>query len=545
MKASPEEAASRRNAKSGKRAAQGVKAAVSKKQAASGKLRAHKAGKSATAADPQRPVRKKAAQAATAAKKKKKRGAKTIIRGILLKASALLMLLLILALIFPALRLEYGRIKASRGDYDRALAIADKAEKEDGLTERANSLRRVTAGHYIDDGNYDAALTILAALPADDSEAAALIVTGQQKKADALYEAGVYDKAAELYDLLPDTVGAARYADCLCCMAVEAYIKGDEPGMQQLLLSADGAEYRMENAIIKVTGDAAEAKRLTDGGVFSPESVKRLKTNMQAVLDALSNMPTGKIAVGDRHTVGLRSDGTVIACGDNSFGQCDVSSWTDIVMIAAGAKHTVGLRSDGTVVAAGDSSFSQSEVGAWRDIVMIACSQYDTLGLKGDGTVVTCGMHRYNVANWHDVSFICGGAYSAGCLYNQGTMRSTHKTSLLGAGRLLSSLSISGACSAGVTYDGTLVSSFDGAPEWTDLVRVTVSSTGIFGITNSGEIRSFFFRPSDALTIEAEGSATEIVSSGTHHVVLTSDGRVQCFGNNNWGQCDTSDWQLN
>ena len=36
------------------------------------------------------------------------------------------------------------------------------------------------------------------------------------------------------------------------------------------------------------------------------------------------------ISAGFAHTVGLKSDGTVVAVGSNSFGQCDVSGWTDI-----------------------------------------------------------------------------------------------------------------------------------------------------------------------------------------------------------------------
>ena len=32
----------------------------------------------------------------------------------------------------------------------------------------------------------------------------------------------------------------------------------------------------------------------------------------------------------DRISIGLRSDGTVVAAGDNSEGACDVGTWTDI-----------------------------------------------------------------------------------------------------------------------------------------------------------------------------------------------------------------------
>ena len=34
-----------------------------------------------------------------------------------------------------------------------------------------------------------------------------------------------------------------------------------------------------------------------------------------------------EIAAGDDHTVGLKSDGMVVACGSNSDGRCDVSGW--------------------------------------------------------------------------------------------------------------------------------------------------------------------------------------------------------------------------
>ena len=62
------------------------------------------------------------------------------------------------------------------------------------------------------------------------------------------------------------------------------------------------------------------------------------------------------------HTVGLKSDGTVVAVGLNNYGQCDVEGWTDIVAVSAGARHTVGLKSDGTVVAVGYKFSGQCDV---------------------------------------------------------------------------------------------------------------------------------------------------------------------------------------
>jgi len=48
------------------------------------------------------------------------------------------------------------------------------------------------------------------------------------------------------------------------------------------------------------------------------------------------------VAAGGMHIVGLKSDGTVVAMGDNNDRQCNVGNWTGIIQVAAGCLHTVG-----------------------------------------------------------------------------------------------------------------------------------------------------------------------------------------------------------
>lgn len=109
------------------------------------------------------------------------------------------------------------------------------------------------------------------------------------------------------------------------------------------------------------------------------------------------------IAAGRRHTVALKSDGTVIAVGDNKYGQCKVSDWGDIVAVAAGNvhmatntgnAHTVGLKSDGTVTAIGWNKHDQCNVSEWRDIVTVSAGWCHTVGVKSDGTVVAVGRNN-------------------------------------------------------------------------------------------------------------------------------------------------------
>jgi len=50
----------------------------------------------------------------------------------------------------------------------------------------------------------------------------------------------------------------------------------------------------------------------------------------------LKQPPENIIAAGRRHTVGLKSDGTVTVLGDNESGQCKLGDWYNIVAVAAG-----------------------------------------------------------------------------------------------------------------------------------------------------------------------------------------------------------------
>ena len=128
------------------------------------------------------------------------------------------------------------------------------------------------------------------------------------------------------------------------------------------------------------------------------------------------------ISAGLGHTVGLKSDGTVVAVGSNEnmdgnyVGQCDVSSWKDIIAVSAGAAHTVGLRSDGTVVAVGDNKYSQCDVGSWTDIIAINAGLGHTVGLKSDGTSVTSpDISLFDVSVWENIVAVsAGGLHTVG-----------------------------------------------------------------------------------------------------------------------------------
>ena len=82
--------------------------------------------------------------------------------------------------------------------------------------------------------------------------------------------------------------------------------------------------YSKAEALLAAGDYAAAAEAFGAAGNYKDAKERSFELwNTVAVRDTVS--------AGDWHTVGLRSDGTVVAVGNNKYyGQCDVSGWTDI-----------------------------------------------------------------------------------------------------------------------------------------------------------------------------------------------------------------------
>ena len=75
------------------------------------------------------------------------------------------------------------------------------------------------------------------------------------------------------------------------------------------------------------------------------------------------------LACSSSHALGLESDRTVLAAplSNNYSKEClQVAAWQDIVWIAAGQNFSVGVRSDGTVLATGTNNYHQCDVSDWN-----------------------------------------------------------------------------------------------------------------------------------------------------------------------------------
>ena len=216
-------------------------------------------------------------------------------------------------------------------------------------------------------------------------------------------------------------------------------------------------------------------------------------------------------------TVGLKSDGTVVAVGYNEDGQCNVENWTDIVDISASAYHTVGLKSDGTVVAVGHKADGKCNVENWTDIVDISVNGYQTVGLKSDGTVVAVGYNedgQCNVENWTDIVAISAGSFTTVGLKSDGTV-------------------------VAVGYNGHGQCKFE---NWTDIVAISASDYHTVGLKSDGTVVAVGHNKDGQCNVENWTDIVDISASDYHTVGLKSDGTVVAVGDNGYGQCNVEEW---
>jgi hypothetical protein len=114
----------------------------------------------------------------------------------------------------------------------------------------------------------------------------------------------------------------------------------------------------------------------------------------------LERQPLVQLALGERHTLALRQDGSVTAWAftsaygaPNQHGVLNIPvGLTDIAQITAGKDHSVALRRDGTVTAWGRNDLGQCNVPVGlAQVVQIAANQHYTLALKSDGAAIAWG----------------------------------------------------------------------------------------------------------------------------------------------------------
>jgi alpha-tubulin suppressor-like RCC1 family protein len=275
----------------------------------------------------------------------------------------------------------------------------------------------------------------------------------------------------------------------------------------------------------KVKGyDEKIRERIAEETRKEPERIAEEKRKLQKRIPVLAEIRKriagfqNCIAAGSSYTVGLKSDGTVVAARKNDDDKCNTESWRDIVAIAAGNSKTVGLKADGRVVAVGENVLGDCNTESWRDIVAIAAGGgAKTVGLKADGTVVAVGYNnngQCNTAGWQDIVAIVAAS----------------------------------GCTVGLKSDGTVVAvgeNKDGRcniESWRGIVTIAEFSHTV-GLKADGTVVAVGENEDGRCNTESWRDIVAIAAGYKYTVGLKADGTVVAVGDNEYGQCNTGSWR--
>jgi alpha-tubulin suppressor-like RCC1 family protein len=326
----------------------------------------------------------------------------------------------------------------------------------------------------------------------------------------------------------------------------------------------EGAYSYDEGTVVDLVAEAEEGYKFVtwSGDVDTIEDIGAADTAI-TMIDGYSitaifeSRYTPMVAGGIWHTVGLRSDGTVVAIGANAEGQCEVGGWTDIVQVAGGHLHTVGLKSDGTMVAVGGNDYGQLDVDGWTGIIQIDAGKHHTVALKLDGTVVATGWNDYGqcaVGGWTDIVQVVAGFYHTVGLKSDGTVVAvgvdTDRRLEVGEWTEIIAVAAGAHHTVGLRPDGTVVAVGRNAygecnvADWTDIGELSAGCGFTVGLRSDGTVVAVGDNQYGACETDNWTDVVQVSAGGWHTVALKHDGGVVAIGNNNAGRCDVGDWML-
>ncbi|MCA8950722.1 MAG: hypothetical protein KDE27_14565, partial [Planctomycetes bacterium] len=230
-----------------------------------------------------------------------------------------------------------------------------------------------------------------------------------------------------------------------------------------------------------------------------------------------------EIAAGIFHSLARRSDGSVVAWGDNSFGQTIVPALPaglSYVEVAAGAYHSLARRSDGSVVAWGRNTFGQADVPP--DLLpahtAITGGELHGLALQSDGRITAWGSNTYGQL---DVPHLAPGQrYTAVAAGYRHSLALQSDGEVVGWGDDSAGQATVPALPSGMTYVAIAAGRFH---------SMGLRSDGsLVGWGNSQTV--------PALAPGLSYVAVDTASGGYWNVALVSDGSLRAFGYNGTGQ---------
>ncbi|MDY7109936.1 MAG: hypothetical protein SYC29_14990 [Planctomycetota bacterium] len=267
------------------------------------------------------------------------------------------------------------------------------------------------------------------------------------------------------------------------------------------------------------------------------------------------------IAAGGFHSLGLMTDGSIVAWGSNGDGECDVPEPnTDFIRIAAGEDHNLGLKADGSIVAWGGNSHGQCNVPEPNSgFVALAADYEHSLGLKADGSIVAWGGNSHGQCNVPEpnsgfVALAAGFGHSLGVKYDGSIVawgnNSMGQCDVPDPNTDFVALAAGYGHSLGLRGDGSIVAwgdNYHGQCNVPDpnigFLDVAACFGHSLGLMADGSIVGWGYNGDGQCDVPEPNSGFVAVAAGWQHSLgLKGDGSILAWGRNSEGQCDVPVW---
>ena len=229
------------------------------------------------------------------------------------------------------------------------------------------------------------------------------------------------------------------------------------------------------------------------------------------------------IAAGAWHTLGLTADGTVLAWGDNSEGQCDLPRQSALA-IAAGGYHNLAIRTDGTVCAWGANDYGQANVPpGLATVIAIAAGTWHSLALRTDGTVVAWGDNGFGQTK------IPAGLSSVVAVAAGGN----HSLALKADGTVV-------AWGENTDAEGLVAGQSVVPGNVTDVIAIAAGDYHSLAVKRDGTVVAWGDNSQGQISVPPGlTNVVAVVGGGAHSLALHADGTLTSWGANWSGQCNT------
>jgi alpha-tubulin suppressor-like RCC1 family protein len=346
------------------------------------------------------------------------------------------------------------------------------------------------------------------------------------------------------------------------------------------IVAAAGGAAPDEVAVVETWGD-------NSAGELGNASLTRSLEPVPAITSAAGAASVTAVAAGGRHDLALLSNGTVLAWGDDTYGQLGngsasanddaetpalVPNLSGVVAVAAGGEHSLALLSNGTVEAWGDNDDGQLGDGTrtasdvpvpvkgLTGVSTISAGDQFSLAALSNGTVEAWGDNGFGqlgdgslknsdvpvvVSGLSGVGAVAAGGQHALALLHNGTAMSwgDNEDDQLGDGQDVSTQSnstvpvavdgLSGAVAIAAGYEHSLALLNSG-------VVMAWGDNGFFQLAQPQGFPSGLADSDVPLAVPGVSHATAIAAGGLFSLATLSSGKVAGWGDNGFGQLGNS-----